>query len=152
MYNLKVTEKQLEVIQQATELLMRIQLGQWDEIFSHLPIQKDCDRDQLYRHKRYIASILSIYMKDNIDGLSSFFGAGHQELPESNSIALDIHQTLRHYLSWKKAVEKDEVDSFNAKRVGLSMIGVNFDDPIHLSEQPLPVIEKLMDDPETGTA
>lgn len=149
MYNLKLTEEQLKVIQEATNLLMRVQLGQWDEIIPHLPLQEDKNSENFYHHKRHIGVILSHYMKDNVDGISSSFGVGHEDLPKSNSVALDIHQTIRHYLSWKKAMEDGLVDSTNGSR-SVSLIGVNYDTPLHLSDQPLPVIEEIdQDNPQT---
>lgn len=139
MYQVKLTKEQLQTIQEATNLLLRVQLGQWDEIFRHLPLEDTYDADSLYALKRSFANKLSLFMKDNVDGIFSSFGVGHSELPETNSIALDIHNTIRHKLAWEN----------EQSPISLSLIGVQYDKPMNYSDQPLPVIEKLMDDPET---
>ena len=137
MYQVKLTKDQLQTIQEATNLLLRVQLGQWDEIFRHLPLEDTYDSDSLYALKRSFANKLSLFMKDNVDGIFSSFGVGHSELPETNSIALDIHNTIRHKLAWE-----NEYHSIN-------LMEVQYDNPMNYSDQPLPVIEKLVDDPET---
>jgi hypothetical protein len=137
MYQVKLTKDQLQTIQEATNLLLRVQLGQWDEIFRHLPLEDTYDSDSLYALKRSFANKLSLFMKDNVDGIFSSFGVGHSELPETNSIALDIHNTIRHKLAW----ENEQHSTY--------LMGVQYDNPMNYSDQPLPVIEKLVDDPET---
>jgi hypothetical protein len=137
MYQVKLTKDQLQTIQEATNLLLRVQLGQWDEIFRHLPLEDTYDFDSLYALKRSFANKLSLFMKDNVDGIFSSFGVGHSELPKTNSIALDIHNTIRHKLAWE-----NEHHSIN-------LMEVQYDNPMNYSDQPLPVIEKLVDDPET---
>jgi hypothetical protein len=137
MYQVKLTKDQLQTIQEATNLLLRVQLGQWDEIFRHLPLEDTYDSDSLYALKRSFANKLSLFMKDNVDGIFSSFGVGHSELPKTNSIALDIHNTIRHKLAWE-----NEHHSIN-------LMEVQYDNPMNYSDQPLPVIEKLVDDPET---
>lgn len=144
-YTIKLTKNQLEVIQTATDLLTRIQLGQWDEIIQHLPIRKDVDHKSLYSDKRVIASILSQHLKDGMDGIFASFGVGNPELPESNSIALDIHHSIRHKLSWEQAVKDGIVATEDSKRQWPEMMTVNYDPPMKWSKEPLPVIERCME-------
>lgn len=144
-YTLKLTKKQLEVIQEATDLLTRIQLGQWDEIIRHLPLAKDIDHNTLYNDKRLIAQILSNHMADGMDGLFSSYGVGNHALPEENGIALDLFQAIRHKLSWEQAVKDGIVATEDAERQWPQMMAVTYDPPMKWSKEPLPVIERSLE-------
>jgi hypothetical protein len=127
-----LSKKQLQVIQDATELLLRVQLGQWHRIMDHLPLKEDIDYNNLHGTTDLIARLLSNFMDHNIDGVSSSLSIGNDNLPESTTIAVDIHDVIRHNLSWENANEKRLTDTN----------GVNYDKPFHWSGEPLPVIEK----------
>ncbi|MFO0006449.1 MAG: hypothetical protein ACK559_35540, partial [bacterium] len=83
-YNLTITEKQARALVDATDLLQRVQLGQWREIQDNLPLQKPIDYEELHQDMSLIGAILSKHMIDGIDGGASSLGVGHPDLPESN--------------------------------------------------------------------
>lgn len=137
-----LSKKQLEVIIKATDLLRRVQLGQWDHIIEHVPLKEDVNYDNLYNTKRTIAQLLSEYMVDNIDGIFGSLGMGNENLPESTAIATDIHDVIRYKLSWENAVKDGIIANEEEDRRWPEMLGVNYDEPFHWSKEDLPVIEK----------
>ena len=143
LYNVQVTEKQLQVISTACELLSRIQGGQVREVFEHLPLRKDMDWGVYHEIKDELTKRMPQILKDEIDGWSSSFGVGHKELPESHDISWDLYQTARHQLFWERAVDQGWVEDFNSPRDWSNMIGVSFDKPFHWSAEPLAKIERI---------
>lgn len=139
MYTLTVSKKQLQVIQKALNLFARVQLGQWREIDDHLPLKGQIDYADLYA----IGKILSKYMDGGMNGINSSYGIGHPKLPESNSIAFDIHDVIRHKLSWEYAIEQGWVNSEDDKRQNNLMLGVNYERPFKWSRENLPVLKRV---------
>lgn len=143
-YTITLTEKQLQAISDATDLLQRVQLGQWREAVDNLPINwKTVDYSEYHDDIDEIGKILSKYMIDNMNGTNSSFGVGNEKLPESNSILYEIHRVIRHKLSWEKAVEEGIVESEESPRDWSKMMTVNFDKPMKYSEEPLPKIGRI---------
>lgn len=138
-----LSKEQLEVIQKATDLFVRIQLGQWREILELLPLQENIDYGELHKDANLIGEFLSKYLISNVNGLNSSLGVGHPDLPETNSIALDISNTIRHRLSWDKAKDEKIVESDSSPRDLSKMFGVNYDTPMNWSEQPLPTFTRI---------
>jgi hypothetical protein len=143
LYNLQVTEKQAKALMEATNLLQRVQLGQWREIEDSLPLQKPIDYSQLHNDMRLIGSVLSNHMIDNIDGGASSLGIGHPSLPESNGILYDLYKVIEYKLSWERAVEQGIVESEDSPRKWLEMMTVNFDPPMHWGSEKLAKIERV---------
>lgn len=145
-YTITLTEKQLRAISDATDLLQRVQLGQWREAVDNLPIDyKTVNWDEFHQDMNEIAKILSKHMVDGINGTNSSLGVGNEKLPESNSILYEIHRVIRHKLSWEKAVEEGIVESEESPRNWSKMMTVNFDEPMKYSNQPLPKIERIVE-------
>ena len=144
LYNLQITEKQLQVISTACELLSRIQGGQVLEAFEHLPLRKDMDWGVYHEIKDELTKRMPEILKDEIDGWGSSFGVGHPELPESKDIAIDLYQTIRHKISWERAVEKGIVESEDSPRKFMEMMGVSYDKPFNWSAEPLAKIERIL--------
>lgn len=143
-YKITLNEKQLRAISDATDLLQRVQLGQWREIQDNLPIiWKTVDYSQFHDDMHEIGQILSKYMIDGIDGIFSSLGVGNEKLPESNSILYEIHRCIRHKLSWEKAVEDGIIESENSSRNFSKMMTVDFDSPMRYSEEPFIQIERI---------
>jgi hypothetical protein len=142
-YNLTITEKQAWALQEATDLLQRVQLGQWKEIQDNLPLQKPIDYEEFHQDMRIIGAILSKHMIDGIDGGASSLGIGNKNLPESNGILYDLHCVIRHKLSWERAVEQNVIESEDSERKWPEMMGVNFDPPMKWGTEPLAKIERV---------
>ena len=141
VYTLQITEKQVQALKKATDLLMRVQLGQWREITDHLPLKQPIDYAELHQHLDLIGRILSVYLIDSIDGYGSSLGVGHKKLPESNSILYDLHCILRRQLAVERAVESGQIENENVPRSQMPC-GVDFDTPFHWGSEPLAKIER----------
>jgi hypothetical protein len=143
LYNLQITEKQAKVLMEATDLLQRVQLGQWKEIEDSLPLKKPIDYEQLHNDLRLIGSILSNHMLDGIDGGASSLGIGHPSLPESNGILYDLYKVIAHKLCWERAVEKGIIESEDSPRKFMEMMTVDFDPPMHWGVEKLATITRV---------
>ena len=142
LYNLQVTEKQAKALMEATDLLQRVQLGQWREIGDSLPLKKPIDYSQLHNDMRLIGSVLSNHMIDNIDGGASSLGIGHPSLPESNGILYDLHCVIRRKLAVERAVENGVIENENVSRNKMP-ITVDYDTAMHWGNCPLAKIERI---------
>ena len=48
-YTLTITEEQARALQYATDVLQRVQLGQWREIINWLPLKNPIDYEELHQ-------------------------------------------------------------------------------------------------------
>ena len=142
-YTLTITEKQAWALQEATDLLQRVQLGQWREIEDNLPLKKPIDYEEFHNDFKIIGELLSKHMIGGIDGYCSSLGIGNKNLPESNGILYDIHCVIRHKLSWERAVEQNVIESEDSKRKWPEMMGVNYDPPMKWGNEPLAKMERV---------
>lgn len=142
-YKLTIDEDQARCIQNATELLSRVMGGQWNEMMDWLPLKKDIDWSEYHNDMDIIAAILSKHMKDGIDGRSASFGVGCRHLHKYHDIAWDLHQVLRHKMSWEYAVEQGYVESEDSPRNWKEMMTVNYDEPMKWGESKLAKIERV---------
>lgn len=138
-YNLELTEKQLHAVLEATDLLQRIQLGQWTEIEKSLPLAESIS----YEDIQLIGEILSKYMLYGFNGIGSCLGIGNSSLPNNNGILYDLYCVIRHKLSWESAVEKGIIENENSERKWPEMIGVSYDSPMKWGDEPLAKIERI---------
>lgn len=145
-YQVTLTENQMRAIIDATDLLQRVQLGQWREIRDNLPLSKDIDYNQFHNDIDLIGAILSKYMLEGIDGGFSSLGIGHPSLPESNGALYDIHKAFEHKLSWERAVEDGIIESEDSPRKWPEMMTVNYDPPMKWGNEPLPKIQIIKND------
>lgn len=137
-YLVELTEKQLQVLAQACELLGRIGLGQIREVFDYLPLKEDLDYEVYHEIQDRLTKEMPRILKEGIDGWASSLGVGHKELPESNGIAWDLRDTFRHRLSWDRAVDLGYVESLDSPRDWSTMLGVSYDKPFGWGTEPLP--------------
>jgi hypothetical protein len=141
-YTLTITEKQARALMDATDLLQRVQLGQFREIEDNLPLQKPIDYQELRDDFQIIGALLSKHMIDNIDGNASSLGVGHPDLPESNGILYDLHRVIRRKLSVERAVEKGIIENENVSRNEMP-ITVDFDTIMSWGTEPLAKMERV---------
>lgn len=139
LYTIKLNKSQLETLVSATEVFCRLGIGQFVFALDWLPFVKGnhiSHDDQLYFSER-----LAPLMVHQIDGYRSSLGIYGEETPEFAKIAWDLYQVFRHRLAWERAVEKGIVDSINATRKWPEMIGIDYDEPLHASKEPLASIK-----------
>ena len=141
-YTLTITEEQARALQYATDVLQRIQLGQWEEIVDWLPLKAPIDYTKLHEDRRTIGKILSEHMVDQIDGYGSSLGVGHPYLHKSNGVLYDLHQVIRRKLSIERAVEEGIIENENVSRNQMP-ITVDFDTPMKWGDQPLAKMERI---------
>lgn len=141
-YDLKITRKQAEVLSMACEFLSRIQCGQIREVFEHLPLQTEIEYETLHEIQDQISLMMPVILKRGIDGWSRSFSIGSDEVHKSAGIAYDLHQVIRHKLSWEKAVKRGVIKSEDSPRKFPEMITVDFDDPRKVSAEPLAQITR----------
>ena len=142
-YTLTITEKQARALEDATDLLQRVQLGQWREIEDNLPLKKPIDYEELHADLKIIGALLSKHMVGNIDGYGSSLGIGNENLPESNGILYDLHCVIRSKLSWERAVEMGIIESEDSPRKWPEMMTVNYDPPMKWGDEPLAKMERV---------
>lgn len=142
LYKLQVTEKQAQVISIACELLSRIQGGQIREAFDYLPLKKDIDWSVYHEIQDELTKRMPEILEDGIDGWNIHFGIGSSKVHSHMDIAWDLYTTIRHKLSWDKAVEQGIIENENSPRKWPEMMTVNYDTPMKWSNEPLAKMEK----------
>jgi hypothetical protein len=145
-YTLEVTEKQLQVISQACELLSRTQIGQWMEAFRLLPKSPHASWETVHAISDAIKRLMPSILEGGIDGAHSSLGIGHPALPESQAVSWDLHQSIRHCLAWDNAVKEGLVESVDSPRKWPEMLGVAYDSPYKIGNEPLVEIRKNSND------
>jgi hypothetical protein len=143
-YNLQITEEQARALLYATDLLQRVQIGQWREIIDWLPLKKPIDYEELHADRRIIGAILSKHMIDGIDGGASSLGIGHPDLPKNNGVLYDLHCVIRRKLAVERAVEEGIIENENVSRNQMP-ITVDFDEPMKWGDEKLAVMERVND-------
>ena len=119
-----LTDKQMELISYSCDIVSRLLVGQVDEI------------NRLYNMK--IPSDLLREVKKNAFpelGDYSYYGITSDKIENRSVILYDIHQVMRHYLAWK-----DE-DNTPETRDWTRQLSVIYDEPMKLSDEPLPVVD-----------
>ena len=124
MYNLKLNEAQMRVIEKALDFYSRILCGQIEEVDRVLmyDARQVSHRSCLYWH-------LEDFKKAAFPelGVHTSYAIGSPETPEGAKIAYDIQQVVRHVLAWDIHPEGG--------------ILVSFQEPEQLSKEPLPKAE-----------
>lgn len=126
-YTIKINEEQAHILATALEAYVRLGLGQIDMVILnvlHKEIleKENCDIDYI--------RMLTYPLKREIFGfdMNSSHGITSKNISDKYRVASDIERVIVHRLSWDK----------NPK----GGMGVNYQDPMKWSEQPLPTIEK----------
>lgn len=138
-YEVRLTTKQLSVLQHAAELLSRIGLGQWRHILNYLPLIEDIDHSAYKFDLDTIGSILSKYMKRGIDGYNSSLGICSKEVGPYAACAYELYKEFDKRLSWDRAIANGEIKDGEARKWP-KMSSLNYDGAIKISGEPLPEI------------
>ena len=137
-YTLHLTEEQAHVLSRACEVLARLGIGQINEGLRELPQEKDIDWTDFHDDCAAVCKIMSKHMTKRIDGYSSNLGIHNADAGAKR--AWDLHQVIRHRLSWDRAIAQGWTDG--TKRNWNEMLGVNFDEPMRVSGEELARMEK----------
>ncbi len=143
-YTVTLTERQLQVLSNMSEIVSRAGMGQVEDVLECLPLKpaSEMDFEQWHEDVRLITSILS---KHTVEPVSNgrFLGIQNEKVPESARIAWDMYQVFRHRLGWDRAVEHGLIESIHSPRNWSQMMTVNYDDPMQSSKEPLPDVERI---------
>lgn len=140
-YTLTMTDTQARVIAQATEVFARLGIGQFRDALEHLP-KREYVPEGWFHDMDIIGKMMSKHMIDGVDGYSSNLGIHSKDVSEESRVAWDMHQVVRHRLSWDRAVEEGVIKSINSPRKWPEMMQVSYDEPMKASEHPLAVMKK----------
>jgi hypothetical protein len=122
-YTLHLNEKQAGEISLACEILARLRMGQIDMALRELPLEKPME----YEQERYISNYLrSLY---------------HQDGRQLHQVSWDLHQVIRHRLAWDRAYRDGIVKPGDARDWN-QMMGVLYDEPLPMGDEPLAKIER----------
>jgi hypothetical protein len=119
-YTLEISETQAEVLSRATDLLSRIQAGQFKVVSDEfrdrdVPVPNLLEAEDLLRRVHVLLTGLPA---------SSYHGIHSPELPDTARVAYDLHQVLRHRLEHDQrpdgpryTVRRDEPQRSSHKQV-----------------------------------
>ena len=133
-YNLKINEAQAQVLTDALEIYARLGMGQIYEILEHPDLRKQRDAFVI----DYCRALCE-NLRGAIFGLpiGNYYSISNREISDTNRVAYDLVQVIRHRLVWDRAGNPPERDH-------KTMFGPIYDEPMHFSEeQPLPSIDRL---------
>jgi hypothetical protein len=118
-----VDETQARVIMNALEFYTRMRLGQFDNAIADLFLfRRKWNWEQFNYHALRLKNTVFPELSENAS-----YGIYNKEVGEWAQISWDIHQVIRHDLSW-----------FLYPDGGMT---VNFDKPMNTSEHKLPLVE-----------
>ena len=132
-YEIELTEKQTQIIQEALNLYFRLQLGQWQELAHMTRV------GWYFRHKNGEETSMPLWgaVEKLIDTLvwvvfgfhsGESWGIHNKNVPNSARIARDIHDVIRHQF-WHDREDQGH--------------GVDSDEPYSISGDPLPTIRRV---------
>jgi hypothetical protein len=127
-YVLEITERQLSILIDATEILARIGMGQFWTIIEHIVPKKPFAKywEELPTARDILTS-LGARMLDYPENASP--GIHNPIVADKHQIAWDLHQVLRNRLAWDRHPEGG--------------MQTQFDDPLLSSKEPLAKVRQL---------
>lgn len=131
-YTLTVTPKQLELISNACETCARAAIGQFNDILNYCRDQNN-NHINTYELTQLVESIVKPKMGLHMNASYSIGTFKHADN------LFDIHQTIRHRLAWDRAYASGIIKK-GERRNFIEMMSVNYDPPMNIGEDPLPLI------------
>lgn len=134
MYRLTVTEEQLRAIRDACEIKARLHLGQLDGL--------RCLYDKDGKSVVDIGTITAIErLTKPLQGLQANSSWGVGKFHDAD-LLWEISSTLRHRLAWDRAYQAGKIKP-GEPRNWSEMLGVQYDEPMKYTDEPLPKVEKI---------
>lgn len=126
---LALNDKQADVIIAALELWARIGCGELTALLGHPEISRRLTTDKGVTTED-VRRLLE-HLKIGVFGLprNAYYGIVSSDITESNRIAFDLMQVIRHRLSWSRAGNPAERTP--------DMYHIAFEEPQHTSTEPL---------------
>jgi len=133
-YTITVTDKQLQIMSEACEVLSRLGLGQFRDALEYLPLTPfPAWHDDLLK----IGKLLSVHTKHNVDGWQTHLSISSPDVKEDCRIAFDLYQVFRHRLSWDKIDKTADPSDWSLTA------GRSFDKPYPFSKEHLAKINSI---------
>lgn len=139
-YTIEVNEKQLEVLECASELILRIGLLQYNHLFNVIGTM-----EKNFNYDHDVFSDISDKLR-NLVGENEFIthknasrGVGNDSTPEIANIACDLYQAIRYTRSWSNAEHNPNERGKHFSKY----FTVNYDEPMNYSNEPLPKVKKI---------
>jgi hypothetical protein len=124
---LEVSDIQIKAILQACDFMARLYMGQTEEL--RLIKSPNGSNDLIVYDQ--IKKITHPELTPN-----SYYSICSENIPDQARILMDIHDVIRHFLAWESQANSPET------RDWVKQIGVQYDTPVHLHEEPLPTIKR----------
>ena len=131
---LEVTDRQADTIVKALDLWARLGAGELTTLLSHPDISKRLVTDtgitteEVRRLLTHLASVIFNLPK------GTGYGILAKEIHESNRIAFDLMQAIRHRLVWSRAG--------NPPKRTPDMISIAYDEPMQTAKEPMPLVRE----------
>lgn len=135
LYTVTLTGYQLSLISMACDITSRAGIGQFRDAIWHMPTKEACP-EGFHETLDKIGKLLSPYMIHGVDGWRSNLGIMSEDVKPRYRELFDLHQVIRHQLSWDRADGDKDASTF----------GVSFDEPWPTSDLPLIKISKLVEE------
>jgi hypothetical protein len=138
---IELTEKQARIVMNALDYYFRVAgMGQLEEIWSHYRFTSPLPSAPLSKPScdQVVIEDAINALKYQLWGLPGNASYGITQTKEEYQIACEIMQQVRCCLSWWYLGKDPEKD----KRDWSEMIGVNYDKPFKMTDEPLPKISK----------
>lgn len=120
---IELTEKQAQIVQMALEIYSRMRMGQFGIALDEAFMDKSLHWDEREQVETYLKSKFFPELSKN-----SYYGITSDKTGKDAGIAYEIRQTIRQYM----AVKRND---------GCYDWTNDYDDPLKVSEEPLPTIE-----------
>lgn len=130
-WQIEVDNKQLEIINNALDMYVRMLMGQIQLALAAIPDLTYKDREVIHHFARQY--ILSDMPPNAYPGMAS------KEANKNAQIAWDIYQVLRQSYYWEKVGKDPKKDT----RDWGTMVQVFYDEPLQTSDHPLCSINKI---------
>jgi len=129
-YQLTLTEIQLQVVQNALDMYFRVGMGQLREVTEHL-IDHDLEMGEWCKRRDLVDAIMAaakLAARPELTGNASH-SISSDKIDDSNRIACEVHNVIRHHLAWERKPEGG--------------FGVSWDQPMQYSQEPMAVISQV---------
>lgn len=138
-YSVELTGEQMKVIAEACDLMVRIQLGQIQEVVEHLPLKDGLDGSQRFGLKSVLSLLMGEVLTNDGDGYNSSLGVGNAKLPESTNILWDVKNVFNYEVYTDEAIDNGIITA-KGERDWSQMISTRFDTPTQYGKEPLPKV------------
>lgn len=141
-YKLTLTEEQMKILSVATDVFARLGIGQFQCALEYLPIKNGLLNETWHKDMEQIRDIISKYTIDHVDGYRSSLGIHSKKVKDIFKNSYDLHQVIRHKLSWDRAITEG-LAKFEDDQQVKGNYTVDYDRPFQTSKQPLARVESI---------